>query len=82
MNTRAGTRGEANTDSLIKIGFEADLFHSAEGTAFADLQVNGHRETWSIRSKGFRRWLGKRYFEITRSAPSAAAVGAAHNVPR
>jgi hypothetical protein len=29
-----------------------------------------------VRSKGFRRWLGKRYFEGTRSAPSAAAVGA------
>jgi hypothetical protein len=29
MTTRAGTKGEANTDGLIKIGFEADLFHSA-----------------------------------------------------
>ena len=30
--------------------------------------------------RGFRRWIGKRYFEVTRSAPSAAAVGAALNV--
>ena len=68
MKTRAGPKPEANTDSLIKIGLEADLFHSPDGTGFADLQVNGHRETWPIRSKGFRRWLGKRYFELTRSA--------------
>ena len=42
--------------------------------------MNGHRETWAVRSKGFRRRLGKRYFESTRSAPSTGAVGAALNV--
>jgi hypothetical protein len=34
-----------------------ELFHTASGTAFADLLVDGHRETWPIRSKRFRGWL-------------------------
>ena len=25
-----------------------------------DLDINGHRETWPIRAKGFRRWLARR----------------------
>jgi hypothetical protein len=67
-------------DTLAKIGVEADLFHTADGNPYADIRVNGHRETWPVRSRGFRRWLGKRFFEITRSAPNAAAVGAALNL--
>jgi hypothetical protein len=33
------------------------LFHTATGTAFADLTIDRHRETWPIRSKRFRTWL-------------------------
>ena len=81
MSAAAGNaKAGLTADTLIKIGLEAELFHSPDGTAFADLMVSGHRETWPVRSRGFRRWIGKRYFEITRSAPSAAAVGAALNV--
>jgi hypothetical protein len=31
-----------------------ELFHTASGTAFADIIIAGHRETWPIRSKRFR----------------------------
>jgi hypothetical protein len=44
------------------------VFHTATGTAFADLLVDGHRETWPIRSKRFRGWLRRRYYE-PREAP-------------
>jgi hypothetical protein len=43
------------------------LFHTATGTAYADLLVDGHRETWPIRSKRFRGWLRRRYYEATGS---------------
>ena len=42
---------------LIDPSVRVDLFHTPTGTAFADLIINGHRETWPIRGKGFRRWL-------------------------
>ncbi|MFZ1091454.1 MAG: hypothetical protein WAN75_19875 [Xanthobacteraceae bacterium] len=33
------------------------LFHDPAGTAFADLTIESHRETWPIRSGRFRSWL-------------------------
>jgi hypothetical protein len=51
-----------------------DLFHSAAGTAFADILVDGHRETWPIRSKRFRGWLRRRYYEVTGGALSEHAI--------
>src|SRR5262245_59075197 len=50
-------------DSLIELAQDAELFHTPDGTAYADFIANGHRETWPIRSKGFRRWLGRSYYE-------------------
>src|SRR5262245_27921564 len=51
-----------------------ELFHTAAGTAFADLLVDGHRETWPIRSKRFRGWLRRRYYETTGSALGGQAI--------
>ncbi len=62
---------------LIDIGLYEDLFHTAAGTAFADLLVNGHRETWPIRSKQFRGWLRRRYYQATGGAASAAQIRSA-----
>jgi hypothetical protein len=54
-----------------------DLFHSAAGIAFADIMVDGHRETWPIRSKRFRGWLRRRYYQATGGAASAAEIRSA-----
>jgi hypothetical protein len=43
---------------LTAIGLCGELFYVASGTAFADIVVNGHRETWPIRSKRFRLGCG------------------------
>src|SRR5262245_8275581 len=51
-----------------------ELFHTATGTAFADLLENGIRETWPIRSKRFRAWLRWRYYVSTGAAPSAGEI--------
>jgi hypothetical protein len=70
----------AQADVLVELAADAELFHAPDGTGFADLDVNGHRETWSIRSKGFRRWLARQYFEATAGAPSSEALRSALNV--
>jgi hypothetical protein len=44
------------------------------GTAFADLLVDGHRETWPIRSKRFCGWLRRRYYEATGGALAGHAI--------
>jgi hypothetical protein len=65
---------------LTTLGPDDELFHTATGTAYADLQINGHRETWPIHSKRFRSWLRRRYYQATGDAPSAAALNAALNL--
>jgi hypothetical protein len=59
---------------LTEIGACGELFHTATGTAFADLLVDDHRETWPIRSKRFRGWLRRRYYEATGGALGAHAI--------
>jgi len=73
-------RGPTQADILIDLAQAADLFHAPDGTGFADLDINGHRETWPIRAKGFRRWLARRFFEATQGAPSSEALQSALNV--
>src|SRR5258705_6025794 len=62
---------------LSQIGACGELFHTATGTAYADLLVDGHRETWPIRSKRFRGWLRRRYYQATGDAASAAEIRSA-----
>jgi hypothetical protein len=75
-----GGRGPTQADILIDLAQSAELFHAPDGTSFADLDINGHRETWPIRGKGFRRWLARRFFEATGGAPSSEALQSALNV--
>jgi hypothetical protein len=54
-----------------------ELFHTTAGTALADIMVDGHRETWPIRSKRFRGWLRRRYYQATGDAANAAEIRSA-----
>jgi hypothetical protein len=54
-----------------------DLFHIAIGTAFADTMIDGHRETWPIRSKRFRAFLRRCHYQATGEAASAAEIRSA-----
>ena len=75
-----GGRGPTQADILIDLAQTAELFHALDETGFADLDINGHRETWPIRTKGFRRWLARRFFDATQGAPSSEALQSALNV--
>jgi hypothetical protein len=74
-------RGPTQAEVLISIATkEADLFHAPDDAAFADVWINGHRETWPVRMKGFRRWLTRKFFEATGGAPSTEAMQQALNL--
>jgi hypothetical protein len=75
-----GGRGPSQADILIGLAADAGLFHAADGTGYVDLEINGHRETWPIRSKGFRRWLARRFYEEIVGAPNSEALQSALNV--
>src|SRR6516162_10428423 len=52
----------------------AALFHTATGTAFIDIEIDGHRETWPVRGKQLRAWLRRRYYEQTGEALNGEAI--------
>jgi hypothetical protein len=59
---------------VIDIARPEHLFHIAIGTAFADIMIDGHRETWPIRSKRFRAFLRRCHYQATGEAASAAEI--------
>jgi hypothetical protein len=65
---------------LVELAQSAELFHAPDGTGFAVLDINGHRETWPTRSKGFHRWLTRRFFDEKGGAPSSEALKSALNL--
>jgi hypothetical protein len=50
------------------------LFHSPDGVAFVDIEVNGHRETHPVRSKAFKEWLSLEFFRQNGKPPGADAL--------
>jgi hypothetical protein len=73
-------RARKQADVLIELAQSAELFHAPNGTGFTDLDVDGHRETWPIRSKGFKGWLARLFYHATGGAPSSEALQSALNV--
>ena len=55
---------------LTNLAVSAELFHTADSTAFADLMIDGHRETWPVRGPRFRSWLRQKYYEAIGAAPA------------
>jgi hypothetical protein len=75
-----GGRGASQSDKLIELAKSTDLFHGDDGKSYADVDMNGHRETWPIRTKGFRRWLTAQFFKDTGGAPGSEALQSALSV--
>jgi hypothetical protein len=55
-------------------GVTGELFHTPTGAPFADLTINGERQTWAIRSNTFRAWLRRCHYEATGTVLDAAAI--------
>jgi phage/plasmid primase-like uncharacterized protein len=66
------------TEIVLASAAAAGLFHTDDAKCFADIVVNGHRETWPIRSRSFRQWLVHQYYKTQGgSVPGQEAVRAA-----
>ena len=73
-------KAQTQADILLRLAQGVELFHAADMTAYADLDINGHRECWPIKSKGFQRWLARAFYQETHSAAGSEALQAALNV--
>lgn len=59
---------------LVEIVEGVDLFRDQLNDAYAAIEVNGHRETHSVRSSGFKRWLVREFYRTQRKAPNGSSV--------
>jgi hypothetical protein len=60
--------------SLLKLCDSIELFHTSEGNAYATVPVDDHKETWALKSQGFRRWLLHGFYSQFGSAPCSQAM--------
>jgi hypothetical protein len=81
MNSADDAKRTTQADVLIKLACErADFWHSADSTAFGNIRVEGHRETWPLRSRSFKLWLAQQYYENRCNAANSDALQNALNV--
>ena len=73
----ADAKSPTQSDRLIKIAESANLFHTPDGTGYADIEVNGHRETWPLKSKGFKGWLARSLYLADAKTANADAFASA-----
>lgn len=69
-----GATDGSQATQLVALAEGVEFFHTPEGEAYATLVVRGHKETWALKSKTFRQWLQRRFYEATRTALSAQAL--------
>jgi hypothetical protein len=74
---KAAELDQTQTGVLLDLAKGTALFHTDDHVGFADVQVDNHRETWPLRSRGFQLWLGHRYYTKTKSAPNREALNSA-----
>jgi hypothetical protein len=59
---------------LVSIAETTELFHSQDGVAFASFSVDAHLETWPVRSRVFKEYLFREFYQAERTAPRAQSV--------
>jgi len=65
------------TDVFVDLLNDAELFHTSDGTAYADVNIGGNRHTLSVMGDGFRRWLTHRYYEECDAAATTETLKSA-----
>ena len=59
-----------------------ELFHAPGGhdaVPYATVPVNGHRQTWPLRSLAFRQWMSRMFYSSEGDVPGAQALADATN---
>lgn len=72
-------KSKSQASVLAEVAEDAELFHTSDGDTYATIPINSHRETWALKSRGFRDWLSKRYYESEGSIPNSQAMQDALN---
>lgn len=74
------SKKESQADILIGVSGEAEFFQNDLEEAFAAVFINGHKEVLKVKSKKFKMWLTKQYYDATKKAPTSDAMNQAIGV--
>lgn len=70
-------KGAKQVQNLLEIASLAFLFHDPEHQAWAQIEVNSHREIYKVDSPPFSRWLQGRYYDLFDGVPTPQALNSA-----
>jgi hypothetical protein len=68
------------SELLLQLAADAEFFHSADHECFARIPVDKHKEVWPIHSRGFRRWLLRKFYISEGRPPQSEALQAVLNL--
>ena len=75
---RGGRPSQAST--IMEFAAGCELFHDDGGDAYATFLSGKQRATWPVRSRHFKRWLSREFFNSQGSAPGSQALNDAFQV--
>ena len=81
-STKSSKKAMSQADLLVEIALQSktELFHDDTNEPFARLFVNEHWETWKIRTKEFKGWIAKTYWEQWGKTANSNALNSALKV--
>jgi hypothetical protein len=65
---------QTTAQRLVTLAEECERFHDQRGDGYLRLCVNGHLETWPVRSKSFREWLARQFYDETGKVAGSQAI--------
>jgi hypothetical protein len=71
---RPGREAAREAQVLKQLIDSTDVYHDSAETGFADVEINGHRATYPIKSGAFHRYVRAHAYRQTGRAPSAEAI--------
>lgn len=73
---------KTQADILVELATSSDitLFNELDGTGFASIYINGHREIWKVSGQDFKKYLCHKYWNRLQKAPSNEALRSAISV--
>ena len=71
---------QSQATRAANIAADWDLWHTPAKDAYATFPAGEHIETWPVRSKMFKKFLAKQFFEECGKVMNAEALGAALNL--
>jgi len=71
---------ETQAEILIRLGSKSDYLHDNLDQAYVVLKVDNHTEIIKVKSRKFKLWLQKLYYDETKKAPAAEGMNQALGV--